>query len=238
MAHSTAGGRRGVGPVDNVSLGGNDRPDGALVDDCVRLDPRGAAAGRGFTDPAVAARDVATIRVMLAEIRHQIGRAADLPAHPRPLVLEGHEGSGRVHRAILCDERRLGDSRDLTWVGFFGVKRPDVDAGPLTIRDEELVREFPAHPGILSYSSLELADGNWGNLIILDGDEAREDWRAGPRHADAVSVLAPRHYTDVRLHLGSLRGGLGVGGEPVLRRTRYFDYRGGATWRAEREWPG
>jgi hypothetical protein len=207
------------------------------VNDCVRLAPREAAVGRAFTDPALAGRDLAAVRLMLAEIRHQVGRGAGLPSSPRPLVLVRHEANGRTHQAILCDERRLGDGRDLIWVGFFGVKRLDVDPAPLTVRDDELVREFPAHPGILSYSSLELADGNWGNLILLDDDEAREDWRSGPRHADAVSVLAPRHYADVRLHLGPLPRGVRAGGEPVLRRTRYFDYRGGATWRAEREWP-
>jgi hypothetical protein len=212
-------------------------PTVSAVDDCVRLAPREAAVGRGFTDPALAVRDLATIRLMLAEVRHQVGRGADLPARPRPLELERHETNGRIHRAVLCDERRLGDGRDLVWVGFFGVKRPDVDSTPLTRRDDELVREFPAHPGILSYSSLELADGNWGNLILLDGDDAREHWRASPRHADAASVLAPRHYTHVRLHQGPLPGGVRTGGEPVLRRTRYYDYCGDTTWRAEREWP-
>jgi hypothetical protein len=212
-------------------------PTESAVDDCVRLAPRETAAGHGFTDPALAVRDLATVRLMLAEVRHQVGRGADLPASPRPLVLERQETNGCTHRAILCDERRLGDGRDLAWVGFFGVKRRDVDPTPLTIRDDELVLEFPAHPGILSYSSLELADGNWGNLIILDGADAGEHWRTSPRHADAASVLAPRHYTDVRLHQGRLPGGVRPGGEPVLRRTRYYDYRGGTTWRAEREWP-
>jgi hypothetical protein len=212
-------------------------PTESPVDDCVRLAPREVAAGRGFTDPDLVLRDLGTIRLMLAEVRGQVDQSAALPATPRPLVLERHEAKGRVHRAILCDERRLGDGRDLAWVGFFGVKRPDVDPTPLTVRDEELVREFPAHPGILSYSSLELADGNWGNLILLDGDDAREQWRTSPRHADAISVLAPRHYTDVRLHQGFLPGGVRAGSELVLRRTRYYDYRGGTPWRAEREWP-
>jgi hypothetical protein len=212
-------------------------PAEGVVDDCVRLAPRETVAGRAFTDPVQATRDLAALRVMLAEVRRRVARAATLPASPRPLVLEGREADGRAHRAVLCDEGRLGDGRDLTWVGFFGVKRRDVDPAPLTVRDEELVREFPAHPGVLSYSSLELPDGDWGNLILLDGDDARERWRVSERHADATRVLAPRHYTDVRLHQGVLPGGVRAGRALALSRTRYYDYRDGVTWRAERAWP-
>ena len=82
---------------------------------------------------------------------------------------------------------------------------------PLTAMDDELIGEFPAHPGVLSYSSLELDDGDWGNLILLDGDGARQRWREGERHAYAARELAPRHYTDVRLHQGVLPGGVGAG---------------------------
>ena len=102
--------------------------------------------------------------------------------------------------------------------------------------DDELIGEFPTHPGVLSYSSLELDGGDWGNLILLDGDAARERWRDGERHAYAARELT-RHYTDVRLHRGVLPGGVGAGREPVLRRTRYYDYRAAVTWRAERELP-
>lgn len=207
------------------------------VDDCVRLAPRETAAGRGFTDPARTVRDLGAVRLMLEEIRRRVASTATLPGGPRPLVLGGREADGRAHRAIVCDEQRLGDGRELSWVGFFAVKRRDVDSAPLTVRDDELIQEFPGHPGILSYSSLELGDGDWGNLILLDGDAAREHWRVSERHAHAARELAPHHYTDVRLHQGVLPGGVRAAGEPVLRRTKYYDYRDGVTWRAEREWP-
>src|SRR5262245_21484664 len=205
------------------------------VDEWVRLGPRETAAGRGFTDPAETVRDLVHVRVMLAAVRRELEHVATLVASPRPLVREGREADGRAHRVILCDERRLPGG-DLAWVGFFAVKRRDVDPTPLTVRDDELIGEFPAHPGILSNSSLELADGDWGNLILLDGEESREHWRVSDRHADAARVLAPRHYTDVRLHQGVLPGGVGGRREPVLRRTKYYDYRDAVTWRAERDW--
>jgi hypothetical protein len=207
------------------------------VDECVRLTPRETAAGREFTDPDLTTADLWSVRVMLGKIQQHVPSAASLAAGPRLLTVEEREADGRAHRAIVCNARRLADDRDVAWVGFFAVKRLDRDSTPLTLRDDELIREFPAHPGILSYSSLELAGEDWGNLILLEGDEAREQWRASPRHADAVRELAPRHYTDVRLHQGTLLGGVLAGREPCLRRTKYYDYRGGVTWRAEREWP-
>jgi hypothetical protein len=207
------------------------------LEDSVRLMPRETAAGRGFSDPDETTPDLAAASRMLAEIRHQVGRGASVPARARPLVQERREANGRLHRAILFDPRRLGDGRDLVWVGFFGVKRQGVDTAPLTAMDDELVRELPTHQDILSYSSLELDDGNWGNLIILDGDAARETWRTGARHSEAVRELAPRVYIHVRLHQGVLPGGATAGRALALRRTKYFDYRDSITWRAEREWP-
>jgi hypothetical protein len=207
------------------------------VDECVRLGPSETAADRDFTDPGQVSRDLVAVGVMLAAVRRALAGGAgrvDGP-HPRVLALPGL--GGRAHRAIVCDAERLGDGRDLAWVGFFAVKRRDRDPTPLTAMDDELIGEFPAHPGVLSYSSLELADGDWGNLILLDGDAARERWREGERHAYAARELAPRHYAAVRLHQGVLPGGVEAGREPVLRRTRYYDYRPAVPWRAERELP-
>ena len=39
------------------------------------------------------------------------------------------------------------------------------------------------------------------------------------------------------LHVGALAGGVRASAEPILRLTRYYDYRDAVTWRAEREWP-
>jgi len=65
-----------------------------VVDDCVRLGPRETAAGRPFTDPAQTNLDLLAIRVMLAEIRRQVARAATLPWSLRPLVHEGVRRTG------------------------------------------------------------------------------------------------------------------------------------------------
>jgi len=207
------------------------------MDEYLRLDPTGPAIGRPFSDPAHTATDLAAVRAMAARLRTLLAVPAALPDAPRPLIVEGREADGRQHRVVLSDVRRLAADRDLAFVGFFALKRAGLDHAALTRTDDELIAEFPAHPGILSYSSLEYADGNWGNLILVDPPEAREHWRTSPKHAWAASELAPRHYTVVRLHTGRLPGGLGSGREPVLARTRYYDFQAPVPWRAEREYP-
>jgi hypothetical protein len=174
---------------------------------------------------------------MLAFLRRQLADSDRWPDGARPRVSETREPDGRVHRTIICDEGRLGAGRDVTWVGFFAEKRRDRDPYPLTMMDDKLIGEFPAHPEILSYSSLELVGGDWGNLILLENAAGGERWREGERHAYAARELAPYHYTHVRLHQGVVPGAL-LGGRPaVLRRTKYYDYQGDAGWRGARDWP-
>jgi hypothetical protein len=207
------------------------------VDDWVPLAPGETAGGRDFTAPVRTAEDLRAVDRMLATLRQEVARVGRQPGGPRPLTLEAREPDGRAHRTVVCDAARLGDGRDVTWVGFFAEKRRDRDPAPLTAMDDELIGEFPAHPDVLSYSSLELVAGDWGNLILLAGEAARDRWRDGERHAYAARELAPRHYVHVRLHQGDLRGGVLGGQAPVLRRTKYYDYRDAAIWRAERALP-
>jgi hypothetical protein len=198
------------------------------MDEYVCLGSAECVPDRPFTDPAHTATDLAAIRTMAARLR---GLLAE-PVGAR--IVESREPNGRQHRVVLGAAGRLGAGRDLGLVGFFAVKRAGLDHAPLTRTDDELIEELPGHPGIVSYSSLELADGNWGNLIVLDPPEAGEHWRTSPRHAWAASELAPRHYTVVRLHNGRFPGGLRSGRDPVLTRTRYHDFGDSTPWRAER----
>lgn len=203
------------------------------MEDVARLSAREVVDGRPFTDPRHNADDLAAIRAMAAGLRWLLSRP--LPEHPRPLVLEAPEAGGRAHRAVICHDAALRVGRDLSFVGFFATKRAGLDHARLTAVDDELILEFPRHPGILSYSSLELADGNWANLIVVDPPEARDHWRTSEKHAYAAREVAPAHYTAVRLHHGVLPGGLLSGREPILVRTKYYDFQGPEPWLAERE---
>jgi hypothetical protein len=201
------------------------------MDEYVRLEPDERVPGRAFTDPPHTAADLAALRTMAARLRGLLDEPAVAP------IVESPEPDGRQHRVVLGAADRLGAHRDLGFVGFFAVKRAGFDHAALTRTDDELIEELPGHPGILSYSSLEFPDGNWGNLIVLDPPEAGEHWRTSAKHAWAASELAPRHYTVVRLHNGRFPGGLRSGHDPVLTRTRYYDFRDPTVWRAERAGP-
>jgi hypothetical protein len=202
------------------------------MEEIVRLTRSETIGGRSFTDPARTAEDLASIHVMAARLRGLLRQA--LPAEARPLVVQMPEPDGRQHRVVLCDERRLRAAPEPSFVGFFATKRPGIDPSPLTLTDDELVRELPAHSGILSYGSLELADGNWGNLIVVDPPDAKEHWRTSAKHTWAARELAPRHYAVLRLHNGRFPGGILSGGDPVLDRTRYWDFQGPVAWQADR----
>jgi hypothetical protein len=186
--------------------------------------------GRPFTDPAHTDADVGAILVMAAALRRELDT---LPGGRRPVTLQLPDVEDRPHRAVVADDRRLRTDHDLSFVGFFAQRRTGLDFGPLDAVDDDLILEFPAHPGILSYSSLELPVGNWGNLIIVDPPGAADDWRTSTKHAYAARELAPRYYLSVRLHNGRFPGGL-TASRPVLGRTSYYDFQEAPPWRAQR----
>lgn len=194
-------------------------------------------AGRSFTDPEHTEQDLLALRRMAERLHSLLRQPEALPRHPRPLILNFQEEDGRDHRIVLSQAEKLFENDSLTVVGFFGCKTKEVDHAVLDEVDGELIGEFFQHPGILSYSSMMLANGECGNLVLLNPPEAKEHWRASERHAYAVQELAPKHYLNVRLHNGVLPGGVMGGSSPVLRSTKYYDYAGGTLWKAIRE-PG
>lgn len=205
------------------------------MDDVVRLTASETVDGRLFTNLAHSIEDFAAIRIMAAALRALL--TGPLPGGRRPLIVHTPMVE-RKHRVAISNERPLRVRRDLSFVGFFGMKRAGLDDAPLTAADDEMTLELPAFPGILSYSSLELADGNWANLIMTDPPEAKDHWRTSEKHASAARDLAPTYYANVRLHNGVFPGGLMSGRDPILIRTKYYDFRDREPWRAERELRG
>jgi hypothetical protein len=203
------------------------------VNQPLRLAVSEVPVGRAFAHPARTVNDVVSIRHMSWALRRILDSRSTLSFRARPLMLEvGDEA--HPHRVVICDDDALETEPTPCFVGFFAIKRPWVDHALLTQVDDQLITEFPQHPGVLSYSSIALTDGNWGNLIVLRASSDGDRWRDGARHAWAARHLAPAHYVSVRLHNGLFFGGLRSGLEPVLLRTRYWDYRTSPPWRAER----
>lgn len=190
------------------------------------------APGRPFTALRLHARDGRLLARLVQDLQALVS-APDLPSPYRPL--EWRVG-GLRRRAIVCDPGFLRSaSDDLSVVGFFGERNMERDGAALEEANADMVLEFRNYPGILSYSSLELKDGNWANLVLHDKPDTREYWRASRRHAMAAEKLSPLYYRTVRIHNGVLPAGL-YGGRPIeIQRTKYWDFSPPSPWRAVRD---
>lgn len=200
----------------------------------VALGPTETAPGRPFTAVENTSRDVSILYEILGDL---LGALAEKDAGRRtiePFQRLSWKIKGLTHRVLITDEGRLRDHERLCVVGFFGEKT-DADPAPLDKANTEVVAEFGSYPGILSYSSMQIPGGQWGNLVLHDDPIDREYWSRSELHADAVRTLAPIHYKCVRIHNAELVGGAAAGSEIVVLRTKYFDYTGETEWRAERE---
>ena len=144
------------------------------------------------------------------------------------------EVHGLQRRVVLCDPHALLNSPLVNVVGFFGDRRADADVDSLDGVEVDLLGEFRNYPGIMSYSSVELVDNHWANLVVHTSDTDREAWRGSAIHKYAVDQVAPRVYHSVRIHNGCIRGGVTGTGHVEIETTKYWDYGMSPTWEAIR----
>ncbi len=153
----------------------------------------------------------------------------DEPVDPsQPLLYYAEEGRKHTHRIAIYRPEELMRNSSLDLVGFVSAKlkpgRPQV-IKEIRAVDKKLIVEFISTPGLLSYSSLELRDGRWCNLVLFSGRETRVHIRNSETHAYAAYQLSPRYYEWVRIHNGIMPGGL-ARNEIVLQKTRYYQFHG------------
>jgi hypothetical protein len=153
-------------------------------------------------------QDQDTLGAMLARLRGIVAGLGQSPKDLGPISLSFRDSSGRGHRIVLLQPDSLLHARDLTLVGFFGQRRKEVSAAPLYSIDSELIDELRDHCGIVSYSSLELSPEDSANLVLATDRDALDHWQRSAKHAYVSRELAPRLYTTVRIHTGSVPGGL------------------------------
>ena len=199
----------------------------------IRLGPSEAIEGRSFTCPTKSIADISTLQTM-AETLHRLIRAMLIPEQPRPFIVYLEEAGRRLHRLVLVNSAALRRPNDLIVVGFCGQKRPGINRDMLNELDRELITELPGCIDLLSYSTLELENGDACNLVLFSRPQGIQHWARSQNHARAVQ-MSPDFYESIRLHQGRLPGGLNSQNKLVLQRTKYYDYRGSPAWRAVRD---
>lgn len=198
------------------------------------IDASASLDERPFTDPACTTRDLQVVLFALEQLRllfADINFASLLSAGEQIFWIET---SGRPHRLIICDATALRQPQPILLVGFFGQRRAGADPTPIDQVDADLIAELTSHPGLLSYCSILLADGEYGNVVLFSDEAAKLHWATSERHAYAARMLSPKYYESVRLHNGHLPDGLFAVAPPVIAATKYVDYRGMLPWRGVR----
>ncbi len=182
--------------------------------------------------------DIALLNYLLQDLRVLMRR------HRKgEILIEPHEVftwdvHGLERRTVLCDPAGIQLDGDVQIVGFFGDRRERPDDEAIDASELDLISEFRNYPGILSYSSIELVDHYWANLVVHREPADREAWRGSEAHKHAVATVAPDAYHAVRIHNGCIPGGVLGSDTVVLETTKYWDYDSGDGWHAVRAIPG
>lgn len=189
---------------------------------------------RPFTHPAHTEADHLTLRYLAARLRATRDQADSYAHWPIPVVLYCPEPDQRQHRQVLVRPFDLFGDRQLPVVGFFGQTQAGADRRLLDEVDGQLLAELPSREGLVAYCTLDLRDGNCGNLVIFADAEAKARWRESARHRYAAHELAPAYYASVRIYHGILPRGLSEVDALQFSLVKFYDYRSHPPWRGLR----
>ena len=204
--------------------------------DVLELAPDEEVPGKPFTDPSHTQREEEALQLLLSHERERARAWCDEPFESRrDVIIRETDAAGLRHLLVVPETHALIQARDLDVVGFFGRPREDAQTTLLFDLEEKLVASMSAYAahGLLSYYDLELVKGAYGNLILFNQPDGPTRWGENPIHREAVDI-SPRNYHEIRLHRGSVPGGILEDGELRLVRTRYIDYSGPEPWHAIR----
>ena len=204
----------------------------------VILEANETPPGHACASSLLYSSDIALLNYLLQDLRVLMRRAAAGQLEIFPHQSFEWEVHGLKRHTIVCDPGGLKTSFDVKIVGFFGDRRA-ASVGNEMVDDVEaqLHEEFRRYPGILSYSSAELVDDQWLDLVVHIDPADREAWRDSEVHAHAVARLAPIMYHSVRIHNGCVLDGPIGSNSVILESTKYWDYDSEPIWHASRELP-
>ncbi len=173
-------------------------------------------------------QDIVLLRYMAQRIYITL-YLLDEPANSsQPLLYFLEEGHKYTHRIAIYNPQALLLNNKLDFVGFISRKLQPGDTQVIEeIRtvDKKLIVELINTSGLISYSSLELRDGRWCNLVLFSGPETKMHLKQSDTHIYAAYQLSPRYYDWVRLHNGIMPGGL-AHNELLLQKTKFYQFHG------------
>ena len=188
------------------------------------------------TDLALVTSDAALLAYMLQDVRVLARQVGSGEIDLQPFETLHWDVHGLARRAVICDPVALAQPMERCVVGFFGERRPEAKQSVVDDIEVDLLAEFRSHPGILSYSSTELVDNYWANLVIHEKPVDSQEWRNSAVHRRAVAEISPRQYRSVRIHNGRLPGGVVGSGAIIIDRTKFWDYGTPEVWEAVRDY--
>jgi hypothetical protein len=80
---------------------------------------------------------------------------------------------------------------------------------------------------------MELADGDFSNLVLLSDENIKEKWMEGKEHSQAVS-MSPDYYLSVRINNGVFPRGILRPELFQITQVKYINYQDDPSWKAVR----
>jgi hypothetical protein len=173
----------------------------------VHLGSEDSVADRPFTNHTYLELEKEQLHYMLRRLSYILNSAVEAAEF---VSAELREDTGS-HRVKIFNPTALRMQTHVNVVGFWGQRRADVQpevSAQVERIDGQLVANLWQHPTILSYSSLQLSDDNWLNLVLLGEAAGKAHFHNSPLHQHVSQQLSPRYHAAVRLHNGTLAGGV------------------------------
>lgn len=204
----------------------------------IKLGKDQKAEGHRFSDVEHTLEDLATLRKMAHQLvdTYEDPKVCDFTLRNGPVCQS--DPHGRHFRIYYIQPDRLFSTHNLAVVGFFGKKRPNADIGPLLKADRLFEQEFRHHPDLLSLSTVRVANGNFGNLVVFSQSSAISKWNNSDVHRKLVAEISPPYYLNIRLNNGWLPLGVEDPDGLWIERVKYIDYSSTPAWRAMRTLKG
>ncbi|HEY3994078.1 MAG TPA: hypothetical protein VGM01_14520 [Ktedonobacteraceae bacterium] len=172
--------------------------------------------------------DLVVLQAMAKKIIVTLHTLEQYSAAALPHSYSFEERRRRQHRMIIFAPQILLAPEEMRFVGFVSRRSQTVEpqiVDEIFRTDELMLAEIARIPGLLSYSSLELHPGNWYNLVLFRDPNVKMHVRSGEVHRHAAHQLSPAYYEWIRLHNGTMPGGL-IRQEMRLNSTKYYRFPG------------